>query len=49
MKSIINAFKLPSLGVSGIHIPSTGGAVAAADADGAVFGVGIRSERERKR
>lgn len=38
---------LPSLGVGGIYVPSAGGAVAAAHADGAVFGVGIGgTERE---
>jgi hypothetical protein len=40
--------RLPCPGVGGIHIPSTGGAVAAAYADGVVFGVGIGSERERR-
>lgn len=40
---------LPCPGVGGIYIPSTGGAVAAAHADGVVvFGVGIGRESERR-
>lgn len=40
---------LPSLGVGGIYVPSAGGAVAAAHADGAVFGVGIGGTERKLR
>ena len=53
MFALFNLFNLscflPCPGVGGIYIPSTGGAVAAAHADGVVvFGVGNGREIERR-